>query len=186
MKKICVLRLGHRIVRDERVSTHVGLVARAFGAQEMFYSGQHDSGLEQSIKKVCGIWGGKFRIKYTKNALEKVLEYKKSKYKIIHLTMYGIPVNKKIKKIQKYKKIMLIIGGEQVSKEFYEFSDFNISITNQPHSEISALAIMLDRLMEGNELKNSFSKKFKGKLRIEPSEKNKKILTYPNYTLPTK
>ena len=35
--KISVLRLGHRLVRDDRVSTHVGLVARAFGASEIFY-----------------------------------------------------------------------------------------------------------------------------------------------------
>jgi len=33
--KVNVLRLGHRYSRDRRISTHVGLVARAFGADEL-------------------------------------------------------------------------------------------------------------------------------------------------------
>ena len=36
MVSISVLRLGHRIVRDKRVSTHVALVARAFGYLVVF------------------------------------------------------------------------------------------------------------------------------------------------------
>jgi tRNA (cytidine56-2'-O)-methyltransferase len=32
MRRITVLRLSHRVGRDERVTTHVGLTARAFGA----------------------------------------------------------------------------------------------------------------------------------------------------------
>ena len=41
-----VLRLSHRIRRDVRLSTHVALTARAFGASKIYYSGQHDSSLE--------------------------------------------------------------------------------------------------------------------------------------------
>ena len=32
---IIVLRIGHRIGRDKRITTHVALVARAFGANEI-------------------------------------------------------------------------------------------------------------------------------------------------------
>ena len=32
---INVLRLGHRIGRDKRITTHVALVARAFGADKI-------------------------------------------------------------------------------------------------------------------------------------------------------
>ena len=31
-----VLRVGQRIVRDDRVTTHVALVSRAFGAKKIF------------------------------------------------------------------------------------------------------------------------------------------------------
>jgi len=32
---ITVLRIGHRISRDKRITTHVALVARAFGADKI-------------------------------------------------------------------------------------------------------------------------------------------------------
>ena len=32
--KIEVLRIGQRVIRDDRVTTHVALVARAFGDQK--------------------------------------------------------------------------------------------------------------------------------------------------------
>ena len=32
---IIVLRIGHRIGRDKRITTHVALVARAFGANKI-------------------------------------------------------------------------------------------------------------------------------------------------------
>ena len=47
-----VLRLSHRIRRDIRVTTHVCLVARAFGAQKVWYSGDRDSKLEENIKNI--------------------------------------------------------------------------------------------------------------------------------------
>ena len=41
-----ILRLGHRISRDPRLSTHLALTARAFLASKLYYYGQHDSSLE--------------------------------------------------------------------------------------------------------------------------------------------
>ncbi len=173
--KISILRLGHRIPRDERITTHVALVARAFGAGEIIYSGQHDSSFEESVKKISENWGGKFEIRYAKNPLKAANDYKKNNFALVHLTMYGIPLPEKADEIKKNGKILVIVGAEQVPKEFYEIADFNISITNQPHSEVAALAIILDRIMEGKELELGFSEKFKGKITIEPSEKGKKI-----------
>ena len=34
--KIEVLRIGQRVIRDDRVTTHVALVARAFGASKIY------------------------------------------------------------------------------------------------------------------------------------------------------
>ena len=36
--KIEVLRIGQRVIRDDRVTTHVALVARAFGASKIYLS----------------------------------------------------------------------------------------------------------------------------------------------------
>ncbi|MEM3019534.1 MAG: tRNA (cytidine(56)-2'-O)-methyltransferase, partial [Candidatus Bathyarchaeia archaeon] len=39
---VTVLRLGHRVGRDVRITTHVGLIARALGADGVVMSGQRD------------------------------------------------------------------------------------------------------------------------------------------------
>lgn len=173
--KMTILRLGHRLPRDERITTHVGLVSRAFGAEEIIYAGQHDSSFEESVRKISESWGGNFSAKYAKNPLKTANEYKKNGYSIVHLTMYGVPLPEKTGELSKLGKILVIVGAEQVPREFYDVADYNISVTNQPHSEVAALAITLDRLMDGAELERGFSERFKGKVSIEPSEKGKNV-----------
>jgi len=87
--------------------------------------------------------------------------------------MYGVKVNDVIEKIKSKEKILVIVGSEKVPKEVYEISDFNVSITNQPHSEIAALAIFLDRIFEGKEFDYEFPN---AKMKIIPSEKGKKVM----------
>lgn len=59
MKNIFVLRLGHRPLRDKRVTTHVALVARAFGAKGIYVDGK-DQKLVEKIKDVISLWGGSY------------------------------------------------------------------------------------------------------------------------------
>ena len=37
--RVTVLRLGHRRERDKRITSHLGLTARAFGADQIVLSG---------------------------------------------------------------------------------------------------------------------------------------------------
>jgi tRNA (cytidine56-2'-O)-methyltransferase len=189
--EIEVLRLSHRLPRDERISTHVALVARAFGASAIAYTGQHDSGLEDSVKRICERWGGKagsdkgdsggnppgsetgFSISYEKSALPFIKAKKRAGYAIVHLTMYGIPVDSASAAIRTRERVLLVVGSEHVPPEVYRLADFNISVTNQPHSEVAALAITLDRLMGGKELGKT---DFGGKVRIIPSERGKSVV----------
>lgn len=165
---ITVLRLGHRRKRDARVSTHCGLVARAFGANGIVYSGEEDRKLVESIKKVIKNWGRPFYVSYEKNWRKVILRNKKATK--VHLTMYGIPLEQKIREIRKKKNILLIVGGEKVPGEVYKLSDYNISVTNQPHSEVAAMAVFLHEYFAGKELKKKFSN---AKIRVLPSEKGK-------------
>jgi tRNA (cytidine56-2'-O)-methyltransferase len=48
----------------------------------------------------------------------------------------------------------------------------NIAVGNQPHSEIAALAIFLDRYFQGKELVNTFEN---AKMRIIPSSRGKRV-----------
>jgi len=168
--KVWVLRLGHRTVRDQRITSHCCLVARAFGAHGITYSGERDENLEKSIKKVVKNWGGPFEIKYEKN-WKKVI--KNWKGKIAHLTMYGLPFQDVIEGINKCKKnLLILVGSEKIPTEVYYISDWNIAITNQPHSEVAALAVFLDKFFEGKKLKRKFQS---SKIKIIPQKKGKKL-----------
>ena len=166
---IIVLRLGHRLKRDERVSTHCGLVARAFGADRIIYSGDKDDNILKTMNNVSDRWGGRFTVGYEGSWRKVINEYRKKKYSIVHLTMYGIPIESTIRKIKKKKNILVLIGSEKVPSEVYHLSDFNLAVTNQPHSEIAALAVFLNLLNR----KTKFSK---AKLRIVPQERGKKVV----------
>ena len=171
-----VLRLGHRIPRDKRITTHVCLVARAFGAEGVYIAGDLDPSIEQTIRKVVETWGGNFWVKYTDNPEELVDNYRKEGWTVIHLTMYGIPLqNQLITEItQKSKKgILAIIGAEKVPPWTYQKAHYNIAIGNQPHSEVAALAILLDRLSQGKWVNLEFPN---AKLKVIPSPRGKQVV----------
>jgi tRNA (cytidine56-2'-O)-methyltransferase len=168
-----ILRLSHRAARDKRVTTHLGMVARAFGSEKMIVTGLKDPHLYDSIKRVVDSWGGPFDLEFSPSWKQVIKEYKSQGYKIAHLTMYGIPCHEHMPKIKGIPNLLVVIGGEKVPGEVYEEADFNIAVTNQPHSEISALAVFLDRLLDSELLE----KDFKGaKKRVVPQEKGKRVL----------
>ena len=168
--EVFVLRLFHRKERDKRVTTHCALVARAFLAKKMYYCGDKDEKLEEKVKDVVKRWGGDFDVEYIENWKAFIKNFEGIK---VHLTMYGIPLPEKIDEIRKHPKILIIIGSEKVPGIVYKLADYNISITNQPHSEIAALAIFLDHLFD----KKEFFIEFKNaKLKIVPQEKGKKVV----------
>jgi tRNA (cytidine56-2'-O)-methyltransferase len=172
---IVVLRLFHRLPRDERATTHVALAARAFGAGGMVYCGMRDPGMEKSVTKICGKWGGDFFVEYTDSWKRTMAEYRKKGFSIAHLTMYGKGIPQET---NAERNTLVVVGSEQVPGEVYQLADFNIAITSQPHSEIAALAVFLDRMMGGKELTEAFDKTqfSKGKIRIVPSERGKRVV----------
>ena len=163
-----VLRIGQRIVRDDRVTTHVALVARAFGASKI-YMNEVDPDIKNTLEKINDTWGGNFEIQFFSDWKD-IINMKKNDYKIVHLTMYGEDINKIHSKIQKEEKILVVVGAEKVPRGIYEKADYNVSIGTQPHSEISALAILLDRIQQGEQ----FNKKFSDSKRIIIPSKNGK------------
>ncbi|MEM5825957.1 MAG: tRNA (cytidine(56)-2'-O)-methyltransferase [Candidatus Aenigmatarchaeota archaeon] len=176
-KDVIVLRLSHRKNRDRRVTTHVILVARAFSAKKCFYTGDKDEELEKRIKKVVEKWGGDFQIEYSENWKTLLKELKRKEYSVVHLTMYGIPIQNLIDEIKDKKNIVVIVGSEKVPREVYELANYNIAITNQPHSEIAALTIFLDRIFDGTELYREFEN---ARIRVIPSERGKKVIKDDN------
>ncbi|MFH1240667.1 MAG: tRNA (cytidine(56)-2'-O)-methyltransferase [Candidatus Diapherotrites archaeon] len=176
-KDIVILRYGHRVVRDYRVTSHCCLVARALGASKIIIQGDEDESIQNSVNDIVKRWGGDFKVEIAESWKGVIETYKAKKYLIVHATMYGSHIQKIESKLRKSDKILLIIGSQKVESEVYDLSDYNVSVTNQPHSEIAALAVILDRLFEGKEL----DKKFRNaKIKITPQAKGKKVAKKTN------
>lgn len=162
---ITILRIGHRIARDKRITTHVALVARAFGANKILIDTE-DKKIEETIKSTYSRFGGNFEIQTGVNKKKYIKNWDGT---IVHLTMYGEKIDKSIPKIDKSKDLLVIVGAEKVPGYIYEMADYNIAVGNQPHSEVAALAVFLDRYNEGAWQ----NKDFDGKIEIIPSNKGK-------------
>jgi len=170
-KNIKVLRIGHRHVRDYRTLTHLCLVSRAFGA-EAIYLEEIDDGLLEGVKEVNESWGGRFEVQQVPSWKTAISGAKKEGRVVVHLTMYGMPIQERATALAVHEKFLIVVGGPKVPGEVYKLADYNIAVTSQPHSEVAALAIVLHELQKGEELKKEFGP---AKMKIIPSEKGKRV-----------
>jgi tRNA (cytidine56-2'-O)-methyltransferase len=179
IQKVVVLRWGHREERDKRLTTHVALTARAFGASGFILSDVKDEKLETTIAKVSKNWGGKFIFEMGKPWKKVVESWKAEGGVVVHLAAYGenIQSSDVLNRIKAQKKpVLIIVGSQKVPAAFFSerVSNFNVAIGNQPHSECSSLAVFLDRFFGGNTL----SMEFKGaKMRIVPMQYGKQVIS---------
>lgn len=169
--KVSVLRIGHRLVRDDRVTTHTALVARAFGADRIYMTGI-DQSVSDTVAGVAKRWGGEFEVQVIQDWKALAKAWKKEGGKVAHLTMYGINIDDAAERLRKESSVLVIIGAEKVPREAYELADYNIAVGNQPHSEIAALAIFLDRMFKGKQLKKEPAG---GRFKIVPAERGKQV-----------
>lgn len=163
---IKILRLGHRAGRDDRISTHVALTGRQWGAEEIVYSGEKDSNMMESVRDIADRWGGDFDVSYREDYMNVIDEFDGLK---VHLTMYGEPIDEKMGDIESEfgEDLLVIVGAEKVPRKVYTEVDYNVGVGHQPHSEIAALAVFLDRF---GELKEEFEG---ADIRVAPSEDQK-------------
>jgi len=167
-----ILRIGQRLVRDDRVTTHVALVARAFGASKI-YMNEVNPEIKDTLDRVNKTWGGNFEISFIDDWKKLVKEKKNDSVRIVHLTMYGEDINNVESKLEEEKDLLIVIGAEKVPRGIYDLADYNIAIGSQPHSEISALAIILDRISKGRKFLASFDN---AQRKIIPTKQGKNVL----------
>lgn len=174
--EIEVLRLGHRLGRDPRITTHLALVSRAMGASNFVLAGDEDEKLFSNIHSVNERFGHGLSCRYEKSPMRMLREIansdEESKPIIIHLTMYGEPFKEVIPNIPKDKPVVVVVGGAKVPGELFKVSDFNIAVGNQPHSEVAALALFLDSWTDGEGFNREFSEP---QLVISPSKSGKDV-----------
>ncbi|MHA7648133.1 tRNA (cytidine(56)-2'-O)-methyltransferase [Nitrosopumilus sp. S4] len=166
-----VVRIGQRLVRDDRVTTHVALVSRAFGAKRIFMT-EVNPEIKDTLEKIKETWGGDFIVEFIDNWKSIIKKKKEENFRIIHLSMYGESINNVQEQLRQEENLLVVVGAEKVPREIYELADHNVGVGSQPHSEISALAILLDRIQNGEQ----FEKEFPGaKRKIIPTKKGKNV-----------
>ena len=141
--EVSVLRVGHRPGRDPRLTTHVALAARAFGAQRM-YLHPRDDALAERIAAVTHRWGGDFAVVPVDDWKSLVRSFSGT---VVHLTMYGLPLEKTLPRLARSRRILLVVGGAKVPPELYRRAKYNVAVGHQPHSEVAAVAVTLERLL---------------------------------------
>jgi len=169
---IRVLRVGQRFVRDDRTLTHLCLVSRALGAESIFI-GDAEKDVVSTLEEVNKTWGGDFKAILGVPWRKVIKDSKAEGRSVVHLTMYGMPLQNEVAELRRLQKLLLVVGGPKVPGKVYHESDFNIAVTSQPHSEIAALAIALHEIQSGEELKRVFEK---SRLRIFPSPRGKRVV----------
>ena len=173
---LSVLRLGHRRDRDKRITSHLGLTARAFGADEIVLSGEEDPSALETWKSVTARFGGGFQCRYEPSPMPWLRSVSKSsEATIVHLTMYGQPWREAIEEIPSDKPAIVVVGGTKVPSETFHISHFNVSVGNQPHSEVAALAVFLDSWI--GPVPNS-SKLAGGQIEVVPSPRGKVVINH--------
>jgi len=164
---ITVLRLGHRPGRDRRVTTHVALVARAFGADRIVVAAS-DAALERTVRSVVGKFGGTFEIETGVSWRDVLRGWPGT---IVHLTMYGEAIDAAVPQIPR-GDLLVVVGAEKVPRAVFEHAHRNVAVGHQPHSEVAALAVFLDRWLQGGGLRREFS----GPVRVVPSARGKRVV----------
>ncbi|QSW98115.1 tRNA (cytidine(56)-2'-O)-methyltransferase [Haloterrigena alkaliphila] len=175
---VAVLRLGHRPGRDERMTTHVGLTARALGADRVWFPDNAGQSLE-TVEDITDRFGGPFAVELTDSPQGVIGDWEG---RVVHLTMYGERVQDVEDEIRKAHRsegdesggepILIVVGAEKVPFDVYEAADWNVGVTNQPHSEVAGLAVFLDRLFEGRELEREWADADR---RVVPMETGKRV-----------
>ena len=162
-----VLRLGHRPERDARLTTHVCLTARAFGAEAVHVDGKDARPIETAAE-VTQRFGGDFEARTVESPRSFVRGFDGN---VVHLTMYGEPLQDVVDDIHiADEPVLAVVGAGKVDGWVYGEADYNVGVTNQPHSEVAALAVFLHEYFGGEELDATFEG---GEIEVVPSERGK-------------
>ncbi len=142
-ERLDVLRLGYRKGRDPRITTHLALVARALGADGFLLAGDEDQDMFDNLDSVCDRFGGEIETGHV-SGLGHLKRHVENGGVAVHLTMYGEPFRQAIPKIRRDRPLLIVVGGAKVPGDAYKFSQYNVAVGNQPHSEVAALALFMD------------------------------------------
>ncbi|MGI0133562.1 MAG: tRNA (cytidine(56)-2'-O)-methyltransferase [Candidatus Micrarchaeaceae archaeon] len=160
---ITVLSIGER---DRRIRINLCLTARAFGADKAIFIGKKDASIARHMSAVNEKWGGDFKVEFAPNVAGVIKPL--TKYKKVYLTMYGMPLRQVAYTLKTYKNILLIITQKEHDTALSGMADYSVSITTQPHAQVTSVAVFLHEFFSGRELAVQFPN---AKYKVVPDQK---------------
>jgi tRNA (cytidine56-2'-O)-methyltransferase len=121
----------------------VALTARALGAERLFLH-PPDAGLAERVAAVGRTWGGSFEVVAAPDWKAVLRDFDGG---IVHLTMYGEPIARRIAALRRQRRLLIVVGGAKVPAEAYQRATWNVAVGHQPHSEVAALAVLLREIL---------------------------------------
>lgn len=108
------------------------------------YLNPPDPELSTRLAGIAKRWGGDFEVVGVREWRPTVRAHAGH---VVHLTMYGEPIDRALVRLRSYRNLLVVVGGAKVPSDLYQLADVNVAVGHQPHSEVAALAILLDRLI---------------------------------------
>ena len=90
------------------------------------------------------------------------------------LTMYGESWRESLNSIERGRPMVIVVGGTKVSGEVFRLANHNISIGNQPHSEVAALGVFLESFIGPLDESKHFQG---GEIQVVPSLDRKQVMS---------
>jgi len=87
--------------------------------------------------------------------------------------MYGKPWREVTEQIPKDKPAVIVVGGTKVPAEVFSIANHNVSIGNQPHSEVAALGVFMESWLGPIDESSKF---IGGEIEVVPSERGKRVI----------
>jgi len=128
-----------------------------------------DPDLTERIRHVGEGWGGSFEIVPAADWRGIVRSFSGT---VAHLTMYGRPLAELLPALRRARRVLFVVGGAKVPADLYRLATVNVAVGHQPHSEVAALAVALERL-RGIPSPRAFPG---ARRRIVPSARGKRVV----------
>ena len=121
----------------------IGLVPRCISVSSIWlkkiYMAYSDNRIVDTIQDMNERWGGQqeFEVELVNDWRSLIKSWKRNAGNVVHLTMYGINLNKTLPQIKVKSNILVVVGASKVPREVYSMADYNVAIGHQPHSEVA-------------------------------------------------
>ncbi|HYA54069.1 MAG TPA: tRNA (cytidine(56)-2'-O)-methyltransferase, partial [Thermoplasmata archaeon] len=108
------------------------------------YLHPRDDALAERVSSVARKWGGTFEVVPTDDWKKLVNDFSGA---VVHLTMYGLPLERCLPQLARERRLLLVVGGAKVPADLYRRAKYNVAVGHQPHSEVAAVAVTLERIL---------------------------------------